>query len=264
MTSRIFQGNLSPTALSGIPNQPALGCTLLNTPVGRLHLERVNIMAENHHVAVDVANSSWNSGFSLEPNTSWLIVPSATSTYTLNGGATNDTFHGSSWMDGNEIGIPAQVRLGGLAVLVWHHQSDGNPIPQIITFPPSQSFAEVAVGPNGGSMFFIIADKAATYGDNHGVCEVDIVGTHFLPSSIFIHAQFHDTHARNVAAGLAQSAVQAAREGDVDSATKFGTAAARIDREHLDGGQADRLAEHVNLGGEPSDFDVGPPISHDN
>lgn len=68
-----------------------------------------------------------------------------------------------------------------------------------------------------------------------------------------------DSHSKEVARGMIQEARQYANQGDIDTATKYGVGAARIINEQMDGDQADRLDQHVNVGGEPVGFDVGPP-----
>jgi len=88
---------------------------------------------------------------------------------------TTETFQGIGWMDGGIIGIPGQVRLGGLAVLVEHNQSTGGPVPQILSFPPGVGYQVVDIGPNGATMSFVIVDKPGSWVDNHGICSVDVV-----------------------------------------------------------------------------------------
>jgi hypothetical protein len=123
---------------------------------------------------VNPAEAYWHGGFGLAANTDYLIKPRPNSIYTINGGITGENFHGSAWTDGSAIGV-GQIRLGGLAVLVWHHQADGTAVAQIISFPPGKNYAYAVVGPHGGSIHFLIGDVPGTYADNSGVCEVDVI-----------------------------------------------------------------------------------------
>lgn len=133
-------------------------------------------MAEINHVEVDSTKPSWHAGVKLKANQSYLIKPNPNSSYTLDGGSHKQNFHGGAWMDGNLLGIPSDIRLGGLAVLVWHDQPNGaHARPEIISFPPGKDSASTKLGPEGGSMWFIIGDHPGTYSDNSGVLKVDVV-----------------------------------------------------------------------------------------
>jgi hypothetical protein len=158
-------------------------------------------------VSIDSKLSGWNSGFGLDSNVTYQIRPSAATQYTINGGATQADFHGEGDMDGNELGIPAQVRVGGLAVLVWHHRSGGAATPQIITFPPGKDFDSVTIGPDGGSMHFVITDRAGTYGDNSGSCNVEIISTKWsAPELDSMKQKLEEILKNNLAQGNAGSA----------------------------------------------------------
>ena len=128
------------------------------------------------NVQVDARTENWHAGVSLDPDSAYVIEPSAADRYTLTNGATYNDFHGWGEMDGHEIGIPKNpIRLGGLTVLVWRHQPGGQPpIAQILDFPPGINRAYARIGTNGGSMSFVIADKAGTYADNSGICNVTV------------------------------------------------------------------------------------------
>ena len=128
---------------------------------------------------VEAKNSGWHASLNLKPKHRYVITPGEDS-YSINGGVTTTNYHGSDWMDGTSIHIPDnQIRLGGLIVLVWHHQSNGKPAhPEIIDFPPDKTFAEVTIGNYGGSMHFLISDlQPGYYADNSGHCQVQIEGT---------------------------------------------------------------------------------------
>jgi hypothetical protein len=133
-------------------------------------------MTPLHHVKVDSKNPNWHAGFGVDANKRYRIVPSPTDKWTLNNGVTYDHFYGSGGMNGGDIGIPANpISLGGLNVLVWHHQPDGQPaLPEIVSFFPGMTFVNVSVGDHGGSMHFIIGDIANARGDNSGLCGVDV------------------------------------------------------------------------------------------
>lgn len=124
---------------------------------------------------VNSQNNNWNEGRGLEPNSKYRIIPRSSDRWTINTGATFEDFHGSGNMDGHLINIPKNpIRLGGLTVLVWHHNANGTANPEIITFPPGVNAAETQIGAHGGSMHFIIADMPGTYGDNFGDCIVAV------------------------------------------------------------------------------------------
>jgi hypothetical protein len=178
-------------------------------------------MPDNHHVDVDAKTGSWNSGIGLEPNTAWVIIPSSDSRYTLNGGTTYDNFHGSSDMDGGQLHIPAIVRLGGLAVLVWHHQPGGGAVPEIISFPPGKPFASTSVGPQGGSMFFIICDLPGAYGDNSGTCGVDINPTD--AGHLLVFQSLCDSYQKLNSVQFAQAAAKCGLHIAVGAAAGAGT-----------------------------------------
>lgn len=115
-------------------------------------------------VQVDVRRNEWHEGFALDANAEYRIVPDATDRYRINGDATQIDFRGEGNMDGTEIDIPKNpIRVGGLVVLVWHHQPDSAAaIPEIIDFPPGKSEATVRTSLHAGSMLYVIADKANT------------------------------------------------------------------------------------------------------
>lgn len=133
-------------------------------------------IAPLHHAVVNAGNPCWHGGLVLDANTRYRIVPSPSDHYTINGGATAEHFYGAGTMDGAAISIPANpISLGGLNVLVWHHQPGGAaPLPEIISFFPGTDFARVSVGGDGGSMHFIIGDLPGAYGDNSGLLGVDV------------------------------------------------------------------------------------------
>lgn len=132
-------------------------------------------MAEVTHIVVNAAEPYWHADLPLAANQDYLIRPRGSSIYTINGGHSAENFHGSAWTDASHIGA-GQLRLGGLAVLVWHGQPNNAPsIPQIISFPPGKDHAYATIGEHGGSMHFLIGDVPGTYADNSGVCEVDVI-----------------------------------------------------------------------------------------
>jgi hypothetical protein len=125
-------------------------------------------------VIVDSAHVGWDGNLPLGSFTTWEIIPSSTSKYTIDGGHDQLDFHGSADIDGAPLQIPGHVRLGGLAVLVWHHQPNGSSVPEIFSFPPGTDKAVASIGAQGGSMHFVIVDLPGTYGDNAGTCLVDV------------------------------------------------------------------------------------------
>lgn len=58
------------------------------------------------NVQVDARTENWHAGVELDPNSTYIIEPSAGDRYTLNNGVTYDDFHGWGEMNGWEIGIP--------------------------------------------------------------------------------------------------------------------------------------------------------------
>lgn len=87
------------------------------------------------NVIVDASKSQWHSEVILKENTVYRIVPSEESEYTLNGGQSYGKYYGSGIISGLPLDIPSEkISLGGLNVLIWHHKSDGNNDPQIISF----------------------------------------------------------------------------------------------------------------------------------
>ena len=124
------------------------------------------------NVQVDARTENWHAGVDLDPDSTYIIEPSAGDRYTLTNGAFYNDFHGWGEMDGHEIGIPKNpIRLGGLTVLVTRHQSEGY---EILDVPPGTDRASVRIGAHGGSMAFVVADKAGTYADNSGICNVTV------------------------------------------------------------------------------------------
>ena len=124
------------------------------------------------NVQVDARTENWHAGVELDPDSTYIIEPSG-DRYTLNNRSSDTTdFHGWGEMDGWEIGIPKNpIRLGGLTVLVTRHQSEGY---EILDFPPGADRASVRIGAHGGSVAFIVADKAGSYADNSGICNVTV------------------------------------------------------------------------------------------
>jgi len=152
------------------------------SPDGTLFTSVMNQPLPSTHVDIEASDSRWNSAFTLDANSSYIIIPDARSLYTIHQFLgtqipTAEDFHGQGPMDGNVIGIPAQVQLGGLAVVVWHNTPTGGADPEIFSFPPGTSFAEASIGPAGGSIEFVICAQPGTYADNTGTCGVDIVRT---------------------------------------------------------------------------------------
>lgn len=129
------------------------------------------------HVEVDARQAGWHAAVALDPDSVYIIFPSGSDKYTYNNGASHTDFHGRGEMTGAELGIPKKrIRLGGLVALVWHNQPAGKPKPQIFDFPPGRYLEYVRTGSQGGSLQFVIADKAGTYADNSGTCGVDVIG----------------------------------------------------------------------------------------
>lgn len=125
-------------------------------------------------VVVDAAKGEWQEGRGLEPDTSYVVFPDPQSRWSLAGAGAQNDFHGTSSVGGGEtpVSVPVPVQLGGLVVLVWHHNASGDHTAEIISFPPGRNYASVRVGQHGGSMHFMIADLTGTYGDNTGTCKL--------------------------------------------------------------------------------------------
>ena len=123
---------------------------------------------------VDAAIPNWQDGRPLAANHNYRVIPRSSDRWTFDRGRTFVDFHGSGGrMNGSEIGIPKDnLPIGGLVCLVWHHQADGSAWPQIIDFPAGSHAAEFSIGAHGGSIHFVIADRANTYADNFGDCVV--------------------------------------------------------------------------------------------
>jgi hypothetical protein len=122
---------------------------------------------------VDANNTYWHSGIGLDQDHYYILAVNESSRWTIDNGATQLDLHGTGTMNGEEIGIPKNpIPIGGLIVLIWHHQADGTAIADIRDFAGDYNAIEFSTGPYGGSIWFVISDLPGTYGDNSGSCEV--------------------------------------------------------------------------------------------
>ncbi|MEO1529799.1 MAG: hypothetical protein AAFX06_30675, partial [Planctomycetota bacterium] len=123
---------------------------------------------------VEATTPEWNSPFTLEPNSKYVVIPDqdATIKYSSEKSAISSV-SGISSIDGAQLGIPkSDLRLAGLAVLVWDHEPDGNHRPVIVDFPRGKASHVFSVGPYGGSMHFVVVDTF--HGDNSGEIPVGV------------------------------------------------------------------------------------------
>lgn len=123
---------------------------------------------------VDAKNDSWQSAMSLEANSAYVIVPDPSSRWTINRNNGHQmTYEGLDAQTTESPVGPFNLRLGSLTALVWHHQPDNNQA-EVFCFEKGQQYALIRTGSHGGSLHFICADKRGTYGDNDGICKVDV------------------------------------------------------------------------------------------
>jgi hypothetical protein len=125
-------------------------------------------------VRADVA--TWQDSCPLLPNKVSRVAPRLTDRWTINNGVTHNDIHGDGSMDGNTIGIPSNpIPVGGLIALVYWNAADGTPQPhQVLYFGPGVNVLDVAGGPYGGSIVFMISDMRGSYQDNFGDCVIAV------------------------------------------------------------------------------------------
>jgi hypothetical protein len=131
-------------------------------------------------VVVDSTKSGWHADTPLAPNRSYVVVPSEIDRYTMNKnvnrGQKQDAFWGSdATFNGEELGVPhGELRVGGLVALIQRADGKGGSTPEVVVFRPGMKFYPFTIGPHGGSIHFLIADRKGTFADNEGTIGVEL------------------------------------------------------------------------------------------
>jgi len=129
-------------------------------------------------VVVNAAKPAWQGDILLQPNSTYVIVPSPSSRWTIDNSQTSTTYEGSSQVvssGSTPISGNWRVRLSSLTVLVWHAESNGPGTPEVFSFTKGQQFALVRTGQKPAEVNFICSDLNGAYSDNSGVMKVEIV-----------------------------------------------------------------------------------------